>query len=72
MTHILLLNRCAHQFVWGAAPEQRQVLTQHRAEPLTKKRHLLLIGIGVVGAVLREVVELLAVLIHTARTLLQV
>jgi hypothetical protein len=36
-----------------------------------EKRHLLLIGIGVVGAVLREVVELLAVLIHTTRTLLQ-
>jgi hypothetical protein len=48
------------------------VLTQHRAEPPTKKRHLLHIGIGVVGAVLREVVELLVVLIHTARTLLQV
>jgi hypothetical protein len=37
-----------------------------------EKRHLLLIGIGVVGAILREVVELLAVLIHTAQTLLQV
>jgi hypothetical protein len=37
-----------------------------------ENRHLLLIGIGVVGAVLREVVELLAVLIHTAQTLLQV
>jgi hypothetical protein len=37
-----------------------------------KKRHLLLVGIGVVGAILREVVELLAVLIHTTRTLLQV
>jgi hypothetical protein len=42
------------------------------AEPLTEKRHLLLVGIGVVGAVLREVVELLVVLIHTAQTLLQV
>jgi hypothetical protein len=48
------------------------VLTQHRAEPLTEKQHLLLIGIGAVGAMLREVVELLALLIHTARTLLQV
>jgi hypothetical protein len=45
---------------------------QHRAEPLMKKRHHLLVSIGVVGAVLREVVELLAILIHTARTLLQV
>jgi hypothetical protein len=44
---------------------------QHRAEPLTEKRHLL-IGIGVVGAILREVVKLLAILIHTAQTLLQV
>jgi hypothetical protein len=35
-----------------------------------KKQHLLLVGIGVVGAILREVVELLAVLIHTAQTLL--
>jgi hypothetical protein len=31
-----------------------------------KKQHLLLIGINVVGAVLREVVELLAVLVHSA------
>jgi hypothetical protein len=72
MTHVLLLNRSAHQLVQGAAPEQRQVLTQHRTEPLMEKRHLLLVGVDVVGAVLREVVELLAVLIHTARTLLQV
>jgi hypothetical protein len=70
MTRVLLLNRSAHQFIYGAAPEQRQVLTQHRAEPLTKKRHLLLVGIGVVGVVLREEVELLALLVHTARTLL--
>jgi hypothetical protein len=69
MTYVLLLNRSAHQLIQGAAPEQRQVLTQHKTEPLTEK-HLLLVGIGVVGAVLREVVELLAVLIHTARTLL--
>jgi hypothetical protein len=34
--------------------------------------HLLLISIDVVGAVLREVVELPIVLIHTAQTLLQV
>jgi hypothetical protein len=34
--------------------------------------NLLLIGVGGVGTILREVVELLAVLIHTARTLLQV
>jgi hypothetical protein len=48
------------------------VLTQHRAEPLTKNRHLLLIGIGVVEVILREVVELLAITVHTAQTLLQV
>jgi hypothetical protein len=48
------------------------VLTQHRVEPLTEKRHLLLIGIGVVGAVLREVVKLLVVRVHTAQALLQV
>jgi hypothetical protein len=48
------------------------VLTQHRTEPLIEERHLLLIGVGVVGAILREVVELLAILIHTAWTLLQV
>jgi hypothetical protein len=41
-------------------------------KPLTEERNLLLIDVGVVGAVLREVVELLAVLVHTARTLLQV
>jgi hypothetical protein len=72
MTHILLLNRSTHQVIQGAALEQCQVLTQHRAEPLTKKQHLLLVGIGVVGAVLREMVELLVVLIHTAQTLLHV
>jgi hypothetical protein len=37
-----------------------------------EEQHLLLIGVGVVGAILREVVEFLAVLVHTARTLLQV
>jgi hypothetical protein len=47
------------------------VLTQHRTEPLTEERHLV-IGVSVVGAILREVVELLTVLVHTARTLLQV
>jgi hypothetical protein len=45
---------------------------QHRTEPLTEKRHLLLVSIGVVGSVLGEVVELLAVLVYTAQTLLQV
>jgi hypothetical protein len=37
-----------------------------------EQRHLLLVGVGVVGVVLREVVEPLAVLIDTPRTLLQV
>jgi hypothetical protein len=41
-------------------------------EPLMEKWYLLLIGIGVVAAVLTKVVELLAVLIHTTWTLLQV
>jgi hypothetical protein len=41
-------------------------------EPLTEEWHLLLIGVGMVGSILREVVELLTVLVHTARTLLQV
>jgi hypothetical protein len=72
MTRVLLLNRGAHKLVQGAAPEQRHVLTQHRVEPLIEERHLLLIGVIVVGAILREVVELLAILTHTARTLLQV
>jgi hypothetical protein len=45
---------------------------QHMTRPLTEKRHILLIGIGVVGVVLREVVELLTVLIHAAQSLLQV
>jgi hypothetical protein len=47
------------------------VLTQHRTKPLTEEQHLL-IGVGVVGVIVREVVDLLDVLIHTARTLLQV
>jgi hypothetical protein len=37
-----------------------------------EERHILLIGVGVVGVILREVVELLAALIHTTRALLQV
>jgi hypothetical protein len=45
---------------------------QHMIEPLTEERHLLLIGVGVVGAILRKVVELHAVLVHTPGTLLQV
>jgi hypothetical protein len=69
-TRILLLNRGAHKLIQGAAPEQHQVLTQHRTEPLIEKWHFLLVGIDMVGVVLREVVELLAILIHTARTLL--
>jgi hypothetical protein len=40
---------------------------QHMTEPLTEERHLLLIGVGVVGVVLRKVVELLAVLVHTSQ-----
>jgi hypothetical protein len=72
MTPVLLLNTSAHQLIQGAAPEQRQVLTQHRTEPLTEERHLLLIDVDVIGVILRDVVELLVVLIHTARSLLQV
>jgi hypothetical protein len=70
MTCVLLLNRGAHKLVQGAAPEQRQVLTQHRTEPLTEERHLLLIGVNVVGAILREVVKFPVVLIHTDQPLL--
>jgi hypothetical protein len=72
MTRVLLLNRGTHKLIQGAALEQHQVLMQHRIEPLTKERHLLLAGVGIVGAIPREVVELLAVLIHIAQTLLQV
>jgi hypothetical protein len=43
---------------------------KHRVEPLTKQCHLLLIGVGVVGALLREVVKALAVLVDTTQTLL--
>jgi hypothetical protein len=71
MPCVLLLDRSAHQFIHGAALEQCQVLTQHRTEPLMEKQYLL-VGITMVGAILREVVELLAALIHTAQTLLQV
>jgi hypothetical protein len=38
---------------------------KHRAEPLMKQHHLLLIGVGVVGAVLQEVVKPLDVLLDT-------
>jgi hypothetical protein len=37
-----------------------------------EERHLLLIGVSMVGAILRLVVELFAILIHTPQTLLQV
>jgi hypothetical protein len=70
MTRVLLHNRSTHQLIQGVAPEQHKVLMQHKVEPLTEKRHLLLVGISVVGAVLRDVVELFTVLMHTARTLL--
>jgi hypothetical protein len=53
MTHVMLLNRGTHKLIQGAAPEHRQVLTQHRTEPLMEERHLLLVNIGVVGAILR-------------------
>jgi hypothetical protein len=71
-TRVLLLDRGAHKLVQGASPEQCHVLMQHRIGPMTEERHLLPTSVGVVGAVLREVVELLAVLVHTAQTLLQV
>jgi hypothetical protein len=38
---------------------------KHRVEPLMEEHHLLLVGVGVVGVVLREVVEPLVVLVHT-------
>jgi hypothetical protein len=65
MTFVHLLNRGTHKLIRGESPRQRQVLMQHMTEPLTKERHLL-IGVGVVGAILREMVELLVVLVHTA------
>jgi hypothetical protein len=70
MTRILLLNRGAHKLVYGAALEQCQVLTQHRTKPLMEERHLLLISVGMVGAILRDMVELLAILVYTAQILL--
>jgi hypothetical protein len=70
-TRILLLNRGTHKLVQGATPIQRQVLMQHRTKTLMEKQYFLLIGVGVVGAEPRKVVELLAVLIYTAQTLLQ-
>jgi hypothetical protein len=45
---------------------------KHRVEPLMKQCHLLLIGVIVVGAILREVVKPLVVLVDTPETLLQV
>jgi hypothetical protein len=56
--------------IQGAAPKQHQVLPKHRTEPLMEQCHLLLIGVDVVGAVLREVVKPLAILVDTPRTLL--
>jgi hypothetical protein len=72
MESVLLLNRGAHEVVLSAAPEQHQVLTKHRVEPLMEQCNLLLISVRVVGAILREVVEPLAILVDTPRTLLQV
>jgi hypothetical protein len=36
-TRVLLLNRGAHKLIQGTAPVQRQVLRQHRTEPLMEK-----------------------------------
>jgi hypothetical protein len=47
------------------------VLTKYRVEALTERGHFRLVGV-VVGDVLREVVEPLAILVDTPRTLLQV
>jgi hypothetical protein len=69
---VLLLNRGTHKLIQGAASEHHQVLTKHRVGPLMKQCHILLIGVGVVGAVLREVVKPLVVLVDTPQTLLQV
>jgi hypothetical protein len=49
---ILLLNRGAHKLVHGAASKKHQLLMKHRVEPLRKQRHLLLIGVRLVGAIL--------------------
>jgi hypothetical protein len=38
---------------------------KHRVEPLAEHHHLLLISVGVVGVVLREVVKPIDVLIDT-------
>jgi hypothetical protein len=64
-TSILLFNRGAQKLIQGAAPKQCQVLTKHRVEPLMEQCHLLLVGVGVVGAILREVVKPLNVLVDT-------
>jgi hypothetical protein len=45
---------------------------KHRVEPLKKQRHLLHIGVRLVGAILREFVKPLDVLIDTPRSLLEV
>jgi hypothetical protein len=52
MASVLLLNRGAHKLVQGAAPEQRQVLMNHKVKPLTEQCHLFLVGVRVVGVVL--------------------
>jgi hypothetical protein len=65
MASIFLLNRGTHKLVDCAAAEQRKVLMNHMVEPLTEHCHLLLIGVRVVGVILREVVESLIVLIDT-------
>jgi hypothetical protein len=53
MARVLLLNRGGHKLIQGTTLQQRQVLMQHRTEPLIEQQHLLLINVGVVGAVLR-------------------
>jgi hypothetical protein len=64
-TSVLLLNRGAHKLIQGIALEQHQVLMKHRVEPLMEQHHLLLIGVRVVGVILREVVKPLAILVDT-------
>jgi hypothetical protein len=65
MTSVLLLNGGTHKLIQGATLKQHQVLPKHGTGPLSEHHHLLLVGVGVVGVVLREVVKPLAVLIDT-------
>jgi hypothetical protein len=69
---ILLPDDITHELVEGPALEGHQVLTDLGTQPLAEQGCRLHIRVDVVHTILDKVYEPLAVLVHSARTLLRV